>query len=93
MKKIIIVFISLVLALSLSLPVFAAYANVNDGAELISSFNEATLEQLCAEIRSKYDFDVVIVTVDSASGMTARRYAESCYDNGGYGKDGVLLFI
>ncbi|MBQ0125923.1 MAG: TPM domain-containing protein, partial [Clostridiales bacterium] len=33
------------------------------------------------------------VTVDSASGMTARRYAESCYDNGGYGKDGVLLFI
>ena len=75
-------------------PVFAADTNqtrVVDEASLLSESEISALQQKTDQIAGKYDFDVVIVTVNSLDGKTAEEYADDYYDYHDYRNDGILL--
>ena len=97
-----IIFVLLLTAFS-SVSVLAATSGVNrvtDNAGLLSSSQKSDLESALKKASSKGDMDVVVITVDSipssydAFGNDAsEHYADDLYDQGGYAKDGILLFI
>ncbi len=68
-----------------------------DQGGLLSPREEKALEELALEIREESQMDVVIVTVDTLGGKSARDYADDYYDDNGYGVgsrySGVLLLI
>ncbi len=102
MKKI----ISLILIV-LTLSVTAVYAaeipenrllsRVVDRADILSSYEEASLTSLCDEISEEILCDVAVVTVPSLDGKSAQAYADDFYDYNGYGMgsgdDGILLLL
>ncbi len=98
MKKISYLILSLIICLSmLSFAVSAQSANVVDEADLLTSQDEADLQLAINQIRDTYDFEVVILTVDSTEGKTAEAFADDYYDYNGYGIDeensGVLFLV
>lgn len=99
-RNLISLLVCLLLIVCLCLPVLAYDATlprIIDNADLLTHEEEADLESYAASIRDTYDMDVVILTVDSLGGKSARTYAEDYYDSHGYGVgasgDGVLLLI
>ncbi len=68
-----------------------------DEADLLTSGEEAKLLSLLNDISEKHKLDVVVVTVDSLNGRSARAFADDYYDENGYGygsdKSGVLLLV
>ena len=64
-----------------------------DSADLLSQSQEAALGATAAQISEKHNISVVIVTVPSTDGKTAKLYADDYYDYHGYKPDGVLLLI
>ncbi len=100
MKKKITVFVCLlVLICSMVSPVFASSAlpRVVDGADLLTSDEEAALEQKIAEVAGEYNFDIVVVTAQNLEGKTATAFADDYFDYNGYGYgsnyDGILFAI
>jgi len=87
----------LVLALlALCLPAFLlAQIRVVDNAGLLSGSDKADLERRMAEIASKYNFDLVIVTENNIGSARPMDYADDFFDYNGYGlgedRDGCLL--
>ena len=71
--------------------------SVVDMADLLSDDEEAALKRRIADIREKYDYDVVIVTTPSTYGKDIVSYCDDLYDYNGYGaganKDGMLFCI
>ena len=74
--------------------VFAAMPpRVIDDARLLTDSEKSELLSLVNEISERQGVDIVIVTVDSLGGKSARAFADDYYDYNGYGKDGVLLLL
>lgn len=67
------------------------YPYVIDDAGLIE--NDEQLSDRLDEIGSKYDVDIVIVTVDSLGGKTPTAFADDFYDYNDYYDDGILFLI
>lgn len=63
----------------------------------MSDSEEAKLDSEIEKIRTNYDFDVVLLTVESLEGYTPEAFADDYYDYNGYGigdnNDGVLFLI
>lgn len=98
MKKISYLILSLVMCLCvLSFTVGAQSTNVVDEADLLTSQEEENLQNAINQIRDTYDFEVVILTVNSTDGETAEAFADDYYDYNGYGVDeensGVLFLV
>lgn len=70
--KLICLILCLLLLPSLFLSVGAEQQYVIDNADLMSSSEEAALEEKAQALRQKYGMDVVILTVDSLDGKRPR---------------------
>lgn len=104
MKKILYFFLAGLLCLSLSLSLSVS-ADLNDPdlprvvdeADLLSDGNESDLADRIEKIKNKYDYDIVILTVDSLDGYTPVEFADDYYDYNGYGagddKSGMLFLL
>lgn len=70
---------------------------VIDSAELLSGQERIDLEGRAEALRTQYEMDVVILTVDSLEGKTAQDYADDYYDDNGYGYgseySGILFLL
>ena len=98
MKKILNIFICLLIISLLTFPVFAATNPlVVDEADLMSDYEEQQLTATLEEISERQQFDIVAVTVDSTDGKSTMDFADDFYDYNDYGKganhDGVILVI
>lgn len=78
-------------------PVSAASPKIVDEADLLTSSEELILEEKIQKLISKYQMDIVIVTVDSLNGKSSQAYADDYYDDHFYGvgqdDSGILLLI
>ena len=94
MKRILALLLLLLLFVT---PALADGNRVIDDADVLSSSDEALLEQAIALIRDQYQFDVVLLTKTSIDGKVPRYYAADYYDYGGYGygdtHDGIILLL
>lgn len=99
MKKLAALFLCAVLILSLSIPVLASGGSpkIVDQADLLTSYEEETLEQKAQQLADTYGIDVVILTVHSLGGKDITAYADDYFDYNGYGigpeYSGVLLML
>lgn len=91
--KLICLILCLLLLPSLFLSVGAEQQYVIDNADLMSSSEEAALEEKAQALRQEYGMDVVILTVDSLDGKRPQEYADDYYDYNGYANDGVLFLL
>lgn len=66
---------------------------VVDRADLLTSREEALLEEKARSVSIACSVDVVILTVDSMNGSYASDYAENFYESNNYGVDGVLFLL
>ena len=97
-KKILLLLMTFLITLS---PAFSAFAEsaskVADKAELLTSAENAQLENKLEEITKEQQFDVTVLTVNSTDGKDIMDYADDYYDENDYGcgedKDGCLLVI
>jgi len=77
--------------LFLSVPVFSQN-RVTDNAKLLSAGEIEELKSLTAQIASKYNFDLVIVTENDIGGASPMDYADDYFDyNGFIDRDGCLF--
>lgn len=93
MKRYLTFITALILAFCLTLPTMAYGSRMNDGADLLSSYEEEALEEMLDSIYNEYNVDAVIVTANSTNGKSVTEYADDFYDSNGYGDDGILFLI
>ncbi|MFQ9516594.1 MAG: TPM domain-containing protein [Eubacterium sp.] len=103
MKKVLSVILTIILMSVATVTAFAEQdtdrlmPRLVDNADILNDSEEDSLLKKLNEISERQDFDVVVVTVDSLEGKTARDYADDFYDYNGYGmgndNDGVLLLV
>ena len=91
-------FITLLFCLILLCPlvtVRAATPKIIDDADLLLYGEVSLLEEEANRIAEEYGMDVVILTVDDFSRISAsiEVFADNFYDNNGYGDNGVLLVL
>lgn len=67
-------------------------AVVVDHADILQPNEEQTLASSASGLRDEYNMEIVILTIDSLDGQTARDYADDFY-NSSYGKDGILFLL
>lgn len=79
--------------LALILPVFGSLPKVVDDAGLLTQQEILSLESKIAALEAEYAMDVVILTVPTLDGRTAKEYADSYYDTMGYAGDGILFLL
>lgn len=98
-QKIFSFLICLILVVSLSVTASAA-ANlpmVVDSANLLSAEEHTALEEKTQSVRSEYEMDIVILTVNSLDGKRAQDFADDYYDTNGYGYgeqySGILFLL
>ncbi|HCP71159.1 MAG TPA: methanol dehydrogenase [Clostridiales bacterium] len=91
--KLICLILCLLLLPSLFLSASAEQQYVIDNADLMSSSEEAALEEKVLSLREEYAVDVVILTVDSLDGQRPQDYADDYYDHNGYADDGLLFLL
>lgn len=79
--------LSAILLAALALPVSATsdLPMVVDNAGLFSDSERSALEEKAQELRTEYEMDIVILTVDRLDGKTPQDYADDYYDDNGYG--------
>ncbi len=72
-------------------------ARLVDEAGLLDQEDFEKVTQDLDEVSEKWQFDVVVVTVNSLDGKTAEAYADDYFDYNGYGygenKDGILFLV
>lgn len=95
MKKILTVFISVILLVITLIPAFSVeYGRLfADTAGLVDEINAESVEEKLEAVSEKYGTNIVIVTTDNLEGKTDVEYADDYFDYNGYGEDGVLLLI
>ena len=102
MKKIFIIFITSLLAISMlgTMTVKAtepSLSRMEDYADLLDAEAERNIRNLLDEKSRELEFDLVIVTTESTGGKSSQDYADDFYDYNGYGwgdnYDGALLLI
>ena len=96
MKKILVFLCALSLALALTLPAFAAPADVLrdpaslslmvDEAGLLSAAEAAALREKLEALSAKWQNDIVIVTVKSTGSASPMEFADDWFDYNGYGQ-------
>jgi len=87
---------NLLLCLFILFPLFLyAQDRVIDEVGLLNEGEKAELEKRIASIHSRYNFDLVILTVFDTGDKTPEAYADDYFDYGGYGvgsdADGALF--
>ena len=86
----------LLLLLLLVSPALAENSRVVDQADVLTQEEEQKLAEYIANIREKYKFDLLILTMDSIGDRQGDYYAADYFDNNGYGEgpnhDGVCFF-
>lgn len=97
-KKPLCLIMSLFLCLStLCIPLLSAEIHVYDHANLFSLDEVEKLETASSQLAEDYQMDIGIVTTDDAEGQSSQDYADTFYDNNGFGygsqKDGLLFLI
>lgn len=97
-KRITALLLVLVLGLLLALPAAASqgvntYGLVDDGADLLTSDQEAKLTAYLESLGKKLDISLVVVTVDSLGSKSPRSYANDYYDTYGFLPDGALFLV
>ena len=98
-RKIVSAFFALLLCLSLTVAASAASDRkfVLDGADLLTSGEEAELSQTLSQISDRYHAQVLVVTMDTLGGNDIDSFVDYLYDSQAYGyganRDGVLLLI
>lgn len=107
MKRMIWIFLALILCLSVAVPVLAAgsplgmgmavYPRLVDNADLLTGGEEGELLELLDEISLRQQLDVVVVTTDTLYGKSPMAYADDFFDDNAYGfgpdRDGILLLV
>ncbi len=99
MKKLLSFSLCLLLLLGLWIPAFAAETLplIVDQAKLLSREEAATLGNKAQQIQNSYSTDVVILTIDSLDGWSAPDYANTFFDQNGYGygsnANGILFLL
>ena len=66
---------------------------LQDLAGLLSESEKADISNRLQKISDRYDFDVVILTVNSYDGKTAQAYADDVYDYNGFRNDGLIFVL
>ncbi|MBC2575349.1 TPM domain-containing protein [Peptostreptococcus canis] len=71
--------------------------NVFDQAQILNEDTESKLNKISKDIKSKYNADVVFVSVETLSDKTATEYADDFFNNNGYGadndKNGIVFLV
>ncbi|MBQ7415790.1 MAG: TPM domain-containing protein [Oscillospiraceae bacterium] len=99
MKKLIVLLVSCLLTVSLAVTAAAAGGSpkIVDNANLLTSYEETSLEEKAEALVEKYEMDVVILTVKSTNAEDITAYADDYFDYYGYGigsdYSGVLLVL
>ena len=92
-----LVSLSLLLALALGVSASVTLPIVVDNADLLTSEEETDLETKSQALRSEYEMDIVILTVETLDGKYAQQYADDYFDENGYGYgseySGVLFLL
>ena len=86
-RKLFVFLLSIILLITLPLnaSATASLPMIVDKADLLSSTEEAALEETAQQLRSQFEMDIVILTVHSLIGKSAQDYADDYYDDNGYG--------
>lgn len=98
-RKMISLLLSLILLVSLVPNVLAAadLPMVVDNANLLTKEERDSLESKAQALRTEYEMDIVILTVDSLDGKNAQDYADDYFDENGYGYgaeySGILFLL
>ena len=87
------IWIFLILALVLSVSVSAAGTYIRDEGNLLTDRQIETISQQLQTLSSQYDMEIILVTADHFSGKSAENYADTCWKNGNYGKNGILFLF
>ena len=98
-KQALSLILCLLLLASLALPVSAVSGlpMVVDNAQLLTQEEMITLEDKAQTMRTEYETDIVILTVESPGSKTAQDYADDYFDENGYGYgdaySGILFLL
>ena len=92
-KRLFSLLMSTILLLLLCIPASASGELLVDDADLLSESEEASLLSYLSSYSSKYDCDIVVVTVPSLYGQDVQAYADDYYDYSGYSGNGVLFLL
>ncbi len=96
-KKIICLLLFAVMLLVFAAGAGAERSLVIDEAGLLSENEVRRLEEKIEEIRDEYDFELVVLTVESTGGKRAEAFADDYYDDNGFGygldHDGALILV
>lgn len=94
-KKFIWLLCVLYICMSVAVTAFAAGSapHLVDNADCLTDSEEKEIRDRLDEISTRWDMDVVVLTVPNLGGRSAEAYADDFYDYNGYDKDGVLLLV
>lgn len=98
-RKMLSLFLALLLCVSLPAAVFAAGNTefVYDDAELLTQSEETALRRKLAAVSAEYEAQIVVATIGSLSDSDIDYFVEYLYDSMGFGygsnHDGVLLLV
>lgn len=98
-RKMISLFLALLLCMSLAVSVSAAEDTgfLYDEADVLTDTEEIALAQKLAAISAEYDAQIVVVTIESLDADKVDYFVDYLYDSGGLGygqnHDGVLLMV
>lgn len=98
MKRIVSVFLALILCTFLAVQVSAAQLpRLVDAADLLTAYQETELLDYLDHVSGELQADVVIVTMENLGGYSADQVIEALYDENGYGvgpdRDGAMLLL
>lgn len=100
LKKLSQIFICFLLILFPAVPVFARDLDtllVVDEADVLTDFEERELEEKMESLSSMQSCDIVVLTVDSIYGQSAKRAAADYFNAHNYGigedRDGIILLL
>lgn len=97
MRKRVFCFVMLFCLLFSALPVFAGESRVFDNADLLTTKEEAQLQDLCEKVRQDWELDLAYLTTNGTEGMSVREYGAEIYlrEELGVGEnaDGLIFVI
>lgn len=99
MKKLCLLFISVIMCAALTLSCFAEFENyaISDFAEVLSYEEWEILDETAEELREAYNIDVAVIIEAEMTGSTAEETADDFYDYNGFGvgenDDGIMLYV
>ena len=98
-RKIICLFLCLLLCVAIAVPAFAAENTdfLYDEADLLTASEESSLIKKLASVSTKYEAQIIVVTIASMDGGDIDDFADYLYDTLGFGygenHDGVLILV